>query len=455
MLAVGTVQLGLGASSGPLARAPVVLGALAVWFVPVALTSLENWAPHLVHSLSAWLVLLLAYGSLVALGRRAPSFALGLLFALLAALHGVGSGSLSPLGEAYAASFGLALSCGALARTAPLGLATLLAFTGYSGWRTWSGLDAWRSDAAVTAQSRLGADAPAWIGIGDLAFAHGALSNAQRNYKRALELQPGNIEAQLRLAELALRRGQVPGNEEHLAEARALLAPLAAAHTTHAQIAARTGEVELRLGELESARLALERARELDPRAPRVATQLGMVRLRLGARESAEEAFEAACALEPSSFEAWCGLGLAREERDSAAAREALEHALELEPDYPEARAALGRIASAAGERAAARAHFVRALAVQPDNLEALYGLGSELTDTDAEQALRYLERVVALRPPPKPHVRASLLAARLRLARGELTVPRRLVEAVLEFNPEQAEARELRERMAAMEADE
>jgi tetratricopeptide (TPR) repeat protein len=448
LFSLGTVLLGLSAPSSPFARAPAVLAALLTWFWPAPLGTLEALADHPLWVLACWLLLLVAYAGLVALGRRSPSFVLGMLFALLATLHGVGSGSLSPLGAAYAAGFGLALACGTLFGSSRIGELALCLFAVLLGQRTWLGLATWRGDEGVWQRSTLGADAPALIGIGELARAHGRLSAAQRAFERAAELDPRSVEARLCLGKLELRRGLVPGNEEHLRGALEILGSLAEAHPDHPELLACLGEVQQRAGMLEPARATLERARALAPRDAEAATHLGMVHLGLGARETAAEVFRAATELDPEAQEAWCGLGLALEFADEPASRAAFERALALEPESPEALAGLARAELAAGEHDAALDHLRRAIAVFPDNVEALYDYGAALAEGNSADALRTLDRAVALRPPPKPHVRASLLAARLHLARGELEVARRLVEAVLDFNPEQVEARALQRQL-------
>jgi tetratricopeptide (TPR) repeat protein len=167
--------------------------------------------------------------------------------------------------------------------------------------------------------------------------------------------------------------------------------------------------------------------------------------------DGARTAFEHALRLDPRAAEAWCGLGLVRsQEGDPGAARACLERARELEPDHPETNAVLGQLAEDRGEREEAATFYRRALSVSPDNVEALFGLGAWLEERAPEEALRYVDRCVALRPPPRPHVRASLESARLHLARGETELARRLLAAVLDFNPAQPEALELR---AALDA--
>ena len=84
------------------------------------------------------------------------------------------------------------------------------------------------------------------------------------------------------------------------------------------------------------------------------------------------------------------------------------------------------------------------AVGVNPDNVDALYFLGMLLSRSQRkDEALRFLERIVVLRG-GRPHVRATLEAARILIERGEHGRARELLRAVLDFNPEQAEARAL-----------
>ncbi|HEX6882085.1 MAG TPA: tetratricopeptide repeat protein [Planctomycetota bacterium] len=302
--------------------------------------------------------------------------------------------------------------------------------------------------ACTPAQNEEPHDNHALATLGQWHLAHGRLSEAERVLRRALAPDDARLAAQARmhLGEIELRRGLLPGQGEHLAAARESLETSVRSGLAPARAHALLGEVHQRMGDLEAARSALERAVTLDPHDAEAFTRLGMVRRDLGALAEARAAFERAVALDPRSAEAWCGLGLLLGQMEQAAEAEAaLRRALALEPDQPESNAALGRFQELRGERAAAEASYRRAVGVNPDYVDGLHGLGALLAEGEQrDEALRLLDRVVALRPPPRPHVRAYLASARLRIARGEDEVPRRLLAAVLAFNPAQGEARAL-----------
>jgi len=429
-----------------------IAGVLALWSWPVALTPTHGGFScarlPLVAGALPWLIVLLAGSFLLRVRPRAPRLALGGLLFLLVA--GTGPSPLGTFREATASLAGLGLALAvvsvapARAATCLAGGALLLAAAG----RTWVRLGDWRSEprlqeAALAVRPH---DAHAFAALGQWHLAHGRLSEAERVLLRALPPYDVGIHSRalMHLGEIELRRGLLPGQGAHLVAARESLEASTATSLAPARAHARLGEVHQRLGDLEAARSTLERAVTLDPHDAEPFTRLGMVQRDLGALDEARAAFERALDLDPRSAEAWCGLGLLLAQQESPAAEAALRRALALEPDQPESNAALGRFQELRGERAAAEASYRAAVGVNPDYVDGLFALGAFLAESAPEEALRALERVVALRPPPRPHVRAYLACARLYLARGEREVPRRLLAAVLAFNPAQGEARAL-----------
>jgi len=281
--------------------------------------------------------------------------------------------------------------------------------------------------------------------VGLAHFAAGRLSEAARAHERALALRPSDGLALRQLGAIELRRGLIPGQEAHLAAARAGLARALEAHEDVLTLEL-LGEAEQRTGQADEATATLTRAVALDPASAVAWTRLGMLGLARRDADGARAAFERATRLRPDLAEGWCGLGLVRfQEQALAEAEDALRRALALEPDQVEARAALGRIREELGDRAAAEREYRHAVGVNPDYADALFALGALCEgDGRGEEALRCYERLTSL----QPHVRAQLGIARLRLQRGERELARSALEAVLRLNPEQAEARVLLDRV-------
>lgn len=391
----------------------------------------------------------------VLLRRRVPLVAGGLAFFLLTSLAGTlrpRDALLAPESEALWVALGLELAL--LAGTRPLwsrrprtALAlALLALVGLAA-RTRARQHNWRDERALVA-SALDASpglVRAELAAARLELAAGRLTAAERDARRALERAPEEPRALLLLGELELRRALIPGQEEHLLEARRWLTRARAGSPRLARVLECLGEVHQRGRDEAGARTLHEEALALEPHRPRALELLGKAALTLGDVPAARTAFARLTAAWPRNVEGWAGSGhAALAARDGAAARTAFERALTLEPDHPEANAGLAQVLELDGERAAALVHYRRALAVNPDLAEALYAAALLVEASAPEQALAWLERLVAQQPAPRPHVRAHQASARLLLARGELELARARLEAILAFNPEQAEARAL-----------
>jgi Tfp pilus assembly protein PilF len=445
-----------------LARLPLALLALlrlACW--PDALT-IHAPSPVLAPwSLGAgWLVLALVGLGLVRLRRRSPRIALaGLLFLLLAAPHALVPRGAAWIAESagYASLAGLELVLASLLAAAPgrlalgLGVGLVLACAA----RTTLRLSDWRSEPALQASAlAVRAEPRAHDALGQWHRLHGRLGAAQREHERALELararsdSDGAALAHLRLGEVELRRALIPGQERHLGRAAEHLENGLAAFPDWTAANVLLGEVYQRGGDDRRALARLEAACA-DSESSRAHVLLGLVRSRLSDPAGARAAFERATGLDARAAEAWSWLALVQLQAEEPHAAEAsCARALALEPELPEARVTLARIQEARGERAEAERNLRRALAVHPDSVDGLFALGMLLSAAGRpDEALRYLDRLCDA-PRYPPHVRASLESARLRLARGEVEVPRQRLRAVLEFNPEQAEARALLERL-------
>ncbi len=449
-----------------LAHAPLALAALgSQWCLPAGLSqhhphpalSSAPVAPWVLGS--SWLVCAVLFLALWRMQHKRPRIALaGLGFVLLGLpqVLFVHDATLFRESAAYVPALGLELLVVSALQAVPpraarpaLALGGLVLFACAFG--TAARLRAWRSEPALQESAlALAAEPRAHEALGRWHLLHGRLSQAERAYQRALELQPRSARVLLHLGELELRRALIPGQEAHLGRAAQHLEECLAAFPDWSSANELLGEVYQRAQQDERALARLEAAAARTP-SGRALTRLGMLRRRLSDQDGARAAFTRATELDPRASDAWCGLGLVQLQADEPdAALRSLERALALEPEHVEARATLARMQELGGERAAAERNLRRALGVNPSFVDGLYALGMLLSSTArADEALRYLDHACEL-PRGQPHVRAHLESARLRMARGEVAVPRERLRAVLDFNPEQAEALGLLARLGA-----
>ena len=121
-----------------------------------------------------------------------------------------------------------------------------------------------------------------------------------------------------------------------------------------------------------------------------------------------------------------------------ALAREHLERAIALAPDFADAHYNLGGVALAEGDTAAAGASYRRAVALRPDYPEAHNNLGGVLAATGAlDEALVHYRLAVRLDP---GHSGAHYNLANVLLARGESTEAIRHYRLALEAAPDDPE---------------
>jgi DNA-binding transcriptional MerR regulator len=103
--------------------------------------------------------------------------------------------------------------------------------------------------------------------------------------------------------------------------------------------------------------------------------------------------------LAPSADE-WYETGCDLEVSDPAQAREAYEHALELDPDLADAHVNLGRLLHVAGERGRAEPHYREAVKLDPDDPTPHFNLGVLLEEQGRRDEAVHAYRQAILRDP-------------------------------------------------------
>ena len=93
------------------------------------------------------------------------------------------------------------------------------------------------------------------------------------------------------------------------------------------------------------------------------------------------------------------GLLLGRKGADSSEVAAEFREAIRLRPDFAEAQNNLGLVLTQTDEDEPALAAFREAIRIRPNYAEAHANLGAALIPTDGEQAIRELEKAVALEP--------------------------------------------------------
>jgi tetratricopeptide (TPR) repeat protein len=199
------------------------------------------------------------------------------------------------------------------------------------------------------------------------------------------------------------------------------------------------GLVDARELRWEEAIARFRRALAIRPGHAEARANLGVALAKMGRVDEAIPQLEKALRIDPSSSLTHANLGLALRGKDPARALEHMRRAVELKPDFMEARLNLGAALLDGGQDAEARAAFDGALAIDPRSAPAHFRLGSILLEHGrSDEAAAHFEE--ALRLDPKlASGRNSLGVARLREGRPDQAIP--LFRDALRESPDNADA--------------
>lgn len=360
-------------------------------------------------------------------------------------------------------------------RPAFFGLWAVLALAG--------GAPAMAADAGLPSEDEVRAllavreDAVARDLLGVILSRAGRLAEAEKEFRRAVELEPGLADARQHLARVLLLRGASAEAAEQL-RAAARLGPLErdlafqlatleaaagnpeAAARQWASLAERFDSVQalLQLGRIEAGRgrmtaaaehlsraavlapnseevlatyarvsifardpvpaiLALEPLMRMAPTVAEYPYLMGVARIQAGDAPGALAALEQARALEPKRAATLVALGLAlNQQKRFDEAREILAESLRLQPDDVEGLAGLAEAEVGLDELDSAESHVRRALSMNPEHPLGNLVLGVlEMRRDRFSNAAEALQRVVAVDPEsPKAHYQLSLAYSRL-----------------------------------------
>ncbi len=342
-------------------------------------TSLPPAEPLVLFAASGLLLVFLV--SLIALRRKLPAAAAGLVWLVIALLPFCGLIHLyQGMAERYTylASMGLAFVVVTLAwqlrpRTTLFGLVAGIVCL----WVIWgaSRLNArvldWRDEETLyrTSLEATPASSILLYNLGVIAAEAGRSDQAAAYYRRALALNP-------RYASAALNLGNLLRSQGHLPEAIA----------------------------------QYQVAITFDPRSPDAWMNLGNVYLEVGSTNNARTAYQQAISLKPNNVEAFINLGvLFQQAGDFAAAKQNYERAIAIDPSHPASYCDLGALLLRQGDREAATRQFLHAIEVDPIYAPAYFDLGVLYEQTGhPELAAPMYQRALQLKPGYE-HARTNL----------------------------------------------
>jgi tetratricopeptide (TPR) repeat protein len=232
----------------------------------------------------------------------------------------------------------------------------------------------------------------------------GELVLAQRNFQRAVELNPKSVNALQALARLLAGQGQWEKSMDMLRRARAIApdspdvlrkfaaASLHAGHPADAVDAALQlvklrpdeteamyllGVAQLQNGDVEEARSTLEKYLKLRSADPLAFLALGMVQVNLRDFPAARTDFEQCIKLDPKQVEAYYELAsISKDQGDEGAAISHLEKAIAIDAQHARAHALLGQLYLSQRDYSKAQEHLKRAADLAPNVPDTHYQLG-------------------------------------------------------------------------------
>jgi tetratricopeptide (TPR) repeat protein len=248
---------------------------------------------------------------------------------------------------------------------------------------------------------------PALYNLGVLSDRAGEEAKARDFYRRALRAQPDYEAAARGLVAIALRKEQV-------GEALDIVQPLATEYPTNLHLQALYAEVLVEARRYEEAWMAGRQALRCDERFVPALTALVKASLAQGREELADSILEQALAIDPNVAELHFLQG-ERLKDEPGRLREAMasyERAVELRPDYAEARMALGVQLLAGGNYPLALTHFETTEKLIPMEPAVHVNLGDAYRATEqwirAEES--YVRALELQRKLPEAHFGLGLL---------------------------------------------
>jgi tetratricopeptide (TPR) repeat protein len=196
--------------------------------------------------------------------------------------------------------------------------------------------------------------------LADAYEASGDLANAAREYMRAADLLPDNLDVQLKAAMVLTLSGQFEDAKtrvQHVIDRDA--------RNLQAQIL--LGNILAGLKDIKGAVAQIEEAIQIDPQRGASYTSLGVLKLAQGDRESARTAFDRAIAVDPKSLDARLALAMFQlQTGDATGAEQTLKEALELDRGHLVANRAMATLYLASNRATEAEPYLKNVAAASP-----------------------------------------------------------------------------------------
>lgn len=222
----------------------------------------------------------------------------------------------------------------------------------------------------------------------------GRWEEAERCYRRALELQPDDADVLSNLGNLLLARGRAPEAENCYRKGLALDSSRAALHVN-------LGNLYFQQGRLEHAQEAFSAALVIDPALSLARSNLGVTLWQRGRPAEARTCFEEILATDPDNIDALANIGnMLDAEGKHHEAIECFRQVVAKRPDWAPGHFNLAISAVHSQNRELAISAFQRVAELKPDHVAALRGLAQQLADSQRlAEAKEILERAVATAP--------------------------------------------------------
>jgi Flp pilus assembly protein TadD len=261
-----------------------------------------------------------------------------------------------------------------------------------------------------TAQKQQTPNAELFFALGRARELKGEVKLAQKDFQRAVDLDPSSLNALQALARTLADQGQWEKSLEFLSRARS-------AAPDSPDILRKFASASLHTGQMANAVDAAQQLVKLRPDEPEALYLLGVAQLQAGDTKEARETIEKYAKLRPQDPLAFLALGMAAAGlRDFPAAQENLEQSIKLDPNQVEAYYQLALISRDQGDNQSAISQLMKAVAVDPKHAQAHTLLGTlYLQQRQYDKAQEHLTRAAELAPSlADTHYQLGLLYARL-----------------------------------------
>ena len=261
-----------------------------------------------------------------------------------------------------------------------------------------------------TAQKQQAPTAELFLALGRARERKGEVALAQKDFQRAVNLDPASVNALLALARLLAAQGQWEKSVELLSRART-------AAPNSPDVLRKFAAVSLHAGHPADAVDAAQQLVKLRPEEAEAVYLLGVAQLQNGDAEGARATLESYIKLRPQDPLAFLALGMVENNlRDFAGARANLEQAIKLDPKQAEAYYQLAVIFRDQGDNGAAISQLEKSVAVDAQRAKTHALLGTlYLLQQDYVKAQEHLTRAADLAPDSADtHYQLGLLFARL-----------------------------------------